>query len=999
MISELNCCYWNINRVGNKLECESVSSMLQEFDVIWISELKTYFDFNLAGYKSYRSTGARYDNHGGICMLIKNFLTGYIKDTSFERDDGISVSFTFQPNVIFWGFYIPPSDSRYYDDVHFALLMSRIKSDNRDVVVLGDLNAKIKDYSILLKESDVYSYKKQPENVQNAHGTILQDICIKNNLLIINNLKSEYKRYVGALTFRRRNKWISELDLCVVTRSVVPYISDFRINHDISLPSNHAPINIIFKVNIPLLIQSQLICSRAMKIGSYEVPEKSSHRKPLRYHKIDISKFKDEIAEMCPEMEIIADNVDKCVGIITDNMYDAASRSIRPEIGWNTNIDRWTRLLRHGDSKTIWKAIDWKGDIAQKVASKEPDTETFKLHFESLLNPDNQPSPMSVDTLDCPFIPVLDRPFNMGEMVDAQRKLKADKATDLQGNSPGVYKHLTMNWLVFVLNLFNVIFFQAKIPMMWTMSKLIVLFKKGYRQLCGNYRGISINDNLYKLFDQLLYQRMSIWFRPEPEQAGSQKGRDCTEQILTVRLLCDYVKKKKKKLFLLFIDFEKAYDKIERHKLIEELKILGCGGTFITIIAAIYSTIIFLFKTVSIATSVGVKQGAATSCLLFVLYVDRLIKKVKEASGVDGFLGKLHILMLMDDTILLATNRRELEKKMNVVNMYCIDYGMSINNKKTKFMVINNEPEDKVEMICGNTKVEYCSSYVYLGCTITDDGACRSCIEAQAKAKQKQVLKYLVFLNKNPNLPFKLKKKVAEACVISSLLYGCETWFISSFGKIETMYMKMVKCMLDVRHSTCNDLCLLEAGMPLIRELVAARRARYIRKKFLNLPIDTPLYMAYVLGKDASTKSARIISQILEHNDPDGESIQNLIRQQQSIKRSTYLEMNPELIESKIYSADDLPEYLRIAYTRFRLSSHKLKIETGRWKGTPRENRRCKCDENSVQDETHALLFCPLTLDIRRTFGICQANLASFFKENDGTVCAKVIYKVLKVLE
>ena len=422
--------------------------------------------------------------------------------------------------------------------------------------------------------------------------------------------------------------------------------------------------------------------------------------------------------------------------IITDTIYGTASRSKRTEVkAWNTNIDRWTRLLQNGDSKIIWNAIDWKGDIVQTVSSKEPDTDTFKLHFESLLNPDNQPSPASVDTSDSPFIPVLDRPFDVKEILNAQKTLKANKAVDLQGNSPGIYKHLTMNWLIFVLNLFNVIFFQVKIPIMWTISKLIVLFKKGYRELCGNYRGISINDNLYKLFDQLLYQRMSIWFKPEFEQAGSQKGRDCIEQILTLRLLCDYVKKKRKKLFLLYIDFEKAYDKIPRRKLIEELKLLGCGGRFINIIAAIYSNINFLFKTVSIATSVGVKQGAATSCLLFLLYVDRLIKKVKEASGEDGFLGKLHILMLMDDTILIATSKNELQKKMKVVKEYCINYGMSVNSKKTKFMVINHEPEDEATIICGNIKVEYCSTYVYLGCTITDDGTCRSCIDSQANAK------------------------------------------------------------------------------------------------------------------------------------------------------------------------------------------------------------------------------------------------------------------------
>ena len=109
--------------------------------------------------------------------------------------------------------------------------------------------------------------------------------------------------------------------------------------------------------------------------------------------------------------------------------------------------------------------------------------------------------------------------------------------------------------------------------------------------------------------------------------------------------------------------------------------------------------------------------------------------------------------------------------------------------------------------------------------------------------------------------------------------------------------------------------------------------------------------MAYDLANSANTKTAHIITQIrtgeLLQNDSVRESIQ---RQTHSTKRSTYIQMNPELKESNIYKADDVSEYLRIAYTRFRLSSHKLRIETGRWSGTPSEKRKCKCDTNSIQD-------------------------------------------------
>ena len=229
------------------------------------------------------------------------------------------------------------------------------------------------------------------------------------------------------------------------------------------------------------------------------------------------------------------------------------------------------------------------------------------------------------------------------------------------------------NWLVaFHTECFNMISNYFEIPNDWNIPKFFVLFKKG-QNICSNYRGISINDNLFKVFDSMLYNRLKLWYKPEIEQAGAQTGRDCVEQILTARLLIDYAKKSRKKLYLLFIDFQKAYDKVPRQKMLQELKLLGCGKVFIRCLSALYSDIKFQFKSVTIDTSIGVKQGASTSCLLFIMYVDRMVKMINGSSGNDGYLGSLYTLLLMDDTILLATSRERLEKKFKVVQTFCTE--------------------------------------------------------------------------------------------------------------------------------------------------------------------------------------------------------------------------------------------------------------------------------------------------------------------------------------
>ena len=52
--------------------------------------------------------------------------------------------------------------------------------------------------------------------------------------------------------------------------------------------------------------------------------------------------------------------------------------------------------------------------------------------------------------------------------------------------------------------------------------------------------------------------------------------------------------------------------------------------------------------------------------------------------------------MLMDDTIILATSREKLLSKLKHLESYCVNYGMVLNEKKTKLMVLLGDECDKV---------------------------------------------------------------------------------------------------------------------------------------------------------------------------------------------------------------------------------------------------------------------------------------------------------------
>ena len=111
------------------------------------------------------------------------------------------------------------------------------------------------------------------------------------------------------------------------------------------------------------------------------------------------------------------------------------------------------------------------------------------------------------------------------------------------------------------------------------------------------------------------------------------------------------------------------------------------------------------------------------------------------------------------------------------------------------------------------------------------------------------------------------------------------------------------------------------------------------------------------------------------------------------------LKVNPSIQEHKVYKNNDLPEFKRIEFTRYRLSSHNLKVETGRWSGIERENRTCSCSAGGVQDENHVLFKCDFTTNIRERHNIQGDSLEDFFDEYEDQSLCDIFYELSKIFQ
>jgi len=328
--------------------------------------------------------------------------------------------------------------------------------------------------------------------------------------------------------------------------------------------------------------------------------------------------------------------------------------------------------------------------------------------------------------------------------------------------------------------------------------------------------------------------------------------------------------------------------------------------------------------------------------------------------------------MLMDDTVILATTKERLIEKLDILNDFCDSHGMIVNESKTKFMVINGDSTDKHDISWYNdVTINHCEKYVYLGSVFTADGSTISSISYHVKDKEKHLNKLIIFMNTNRDFPFYVKRKVLEAAFNAALLYSCESWLDVSCQEVDKMYMGAIKCLLSVRKTTANDLCLIETGMPALGSLIKQKQHNFLCKLVTTRESEDqdPFMFALTLAKTHHLKLSRYIEAVISTNNYIDMSRQTLLDRLSLSDRSkfiTYRNVNPLCTVHDVYfskSPSFIPEFYRIEFSRLRLSSHNLRIETGRWSRIPRDHRLCPC--GAVQDEQHVLTQCILTQSLR----------------------------------
>ena len=659
--------------------------------------------------------------------MVRNWLWSSVFDVQSLRDQ-VWLKLSFLPNVCIGACYIPPADSPYFNPSSFSDLQEQILDSGNRALVIGDFNSRMPTLHRLNNIAQDVSYAQNVDVCENAHGRELLNMCLNLDIFPVNHLTHSNRSFDGNKTFKKRENWISQLDWLLVSSPLLGMLDDFTINQHSPFLSDHAALTVRLS-SMPSSLDA--VVQRSKLLGTYDTYKTGQRvaRKAVHINSFSAEGFRAELPDpvawwrqMCSTAADEPESVDEFCDKLTDMLYEVCcaarcnnqTTQSDPGVILNDAQSRWKILLRNKDSKSIWSAINWKGKVEPQTDQKHrPSDASFRHHFEALLNPASAGTELTIPDTDM-YIPILDDPISKEEVSGSIRRLRRDKAAGVDGIPPGVLKLIEGEWLDIITLLFNMIF-EGTYPEQWSFAKVFTVFKKGRQDDPNNYRGISIQGALAKTYDGILNNRFVQWFQPDDEQAGGRVGRGCTEQLFILRLLIDYAQKTRQTLFIAYIDYVKAYDRLNRNILLQKLANHGCGKKYLRAVANSLQFTRNALGSEIFTSSSGVKQGAANSCSLFTFYINSTVRAIK-SFGDDGFLKNLHSLLFMDDTVVLATTRDAMQEKLTLLHRESEAIGMEIHPQKSKYMVIGSQ--DRRPFTLHDASIDYTGEYVYLGTPI-----------------------------------------------------------------------------------------------------------------------------------------------------------------------------------------------------------------------------------------------------------------------------------------
>ncbi|KAK3559145.1 hypothetical protein QTP86_005023 [Hemibagrus guttatus] len=298
-----------------------------------------------------------------------------------------------------------------------------------------------------------------------------------------------------------------------------------------------------------------------------------------------------------------------------------------------------------------------------------------------------------------------------------------------------------------------------------------------------------------KLWERVVEARLRKVVEICEQQYGFMPRKSTTDAIFALRILMEKYRDGQRELHCVFVDLEKAYDRVPREELWYCMGKSGVAEKYVRVVQDMYErsrTVVrcAVGQTEEFKVEVGLHQGSALSPFLFAIVMDQLSEEVRQESP--------WTMMFADDIVICSESREQVEENLERWRFALERRGMKVSGSKTEYMCVN-EREGSGTVRLQSEEVKKVQEFKYLGSTVQSNGECGKEVKKRVQAGWNGWRKVWGVLC-DQKISARIKGKEYRTVVRPAMLYGLETVSLRKRqeSELEVAELKMLRFSLGV---------------------------------------------------------------------------------------------------------------------------------------------------------------------------------------------------------
>ena len=743
-----NILQWNAEGIYNKKLALTERLHSENIDVACIQEthLNPHHRFSIRGYETFR-TDREGRHKGGVLILVKNSIpaTEFKVDTNQQAEiHGVKITLE-NTAIIIYNIYCP-------SDKELSLQCLDIPSEN--CLVVGDLNSHSTCWGY--KETD--SRGEEVENWQIDSKTILlndpedpptflsrrwittsnPDLAFATDDLSKKSARTVLRQLGGS--DHKPIKLAVDLQYTPQDSKTFPRWNYKKANWDMFGTLSDLYTKQV-KTSDQNINRSITTFNQAILKAASETIPRGARKNYRPYWTGELQDLEEEVAnnrQQVEETPSIENNIAyKASCAMYRKVYTEAARTSWKEKTESLNLDR--------DGSKLWKLTKAMNDETSRAApiviQQDQESITGRKAANHFIDTYEQISDIKIPeerrqqiheekrTLDQEDPPesedYMHKPFTSKEFEEALKTLSKKTSPGPDKITNEMLQHLGPKSKKKLLKVFNNSWKTGHVPQAWREADMVPIHKKGKdRGNAKSYRPISLTSCVGKLIERLVNNRLSWHLESNniiaPEQAGFRQHRSTEDQVTYIAQKIEDGFQSQKSTLAVWIDMEKAFDKVWKDGLRIKLQRSGVSGFMLQWItqylknrkARVHINGVYSRKKI---LKEGVPQGGVLSPTLFLIYINDIVKDLPK---------HVHGAIYADDLVIwsteehLTTANYRLREALKVLEEWTRKWLLTINAEKTTYTIFSLSTRNQTANLrINNQTLPAEENPVYLGVT------------------------------------------------------------------------------------------------------------------------------------------------------------------------------------------------------------------------------------------------------------------------------------------